>query len=85
MQCEENNHSLFLNFPKICKKVEKKNYIPGIFWAFKSKLQIIPATTYIVPFLADTKNFFFCLNNAIYLYLFLLFSHFVFLFSPSLS
>ena len=31
----------FLIFPRICKKIDKKNYIHGIFWAFKGKLQII--------------------------------------------
>ena len=40
----------FLIFPEIYKKIDNKNYIPGIFWAFKSKLQIIPAATYVVLF-----------------------------------
>ena len=40
------------------KDQQKKNYIPGIFWAFKSKLQIILAATYIALFLPDTNNCF---------------------------
>ena len=59
IQCEKSNHSLFLNFPKICKNFDKKNYVPGISWAFKSKLQIILAATYMALFLPDTNNCYF--------------------------
>ena len=38
--------------------MDKKNYIPGIFWAFKSKLQNILAAIYIVLFLPDNNNCF---------------------------
>ena len=65
-----------LIFQKLYQNVNKKNYICGIFWAFKSKLQIIHTATYIALFLPDSYNcffFFICLK----------FSHFVFLFSPS--
>ena len=70
---------------------QQKKYIPGIFWTSKSKLQIILAVTDIAPFLHDSNNFFIRIKNVsislsdMYPYLFLLFSHFVFLFSPSLS
>ena len=62
----ENNHSAFLLFQKICEKIDKKNYISGIFRAFKSKLQIIPAAIYIALFLPDSnKCFFICLVSYI--------------------
>ena len=48
IQCERNNCSVFLIFQKICKKINKKRKnISDIFWAFKSKLHIIHAVTYI--------------------------------------
>ena len=50
------NHSLFWIFQK-SEKNWQKNYIPGIFWAFKSKLQIILAANYIALFLPDTTVF----------------------------
>ena len=53
--------------------------------AFKSKLKIINAATYMALFRPDTNNCFFHMFSAIYSYLSLLFSHSVFLFSPSLS
>ena len=56
IHCEKSNRSVFLNSPTICKKKMKKNYIPDIFWAFRSKLQIILAATCIAPFLPDTNN-----------------------------
>ena len=43
-------------------RISTKSYISGIFWAFKSKLQIIHAATYVVLFLPDSNNcFFICL------------------------
>ena len=45
IQCKENNHSALLIFQKLCQNIKKENYISGIFWAFKSKLQIILAAT----------------------------------------
>ena len=46
-------------FFKICnlqKNQQQKNYIPGLFCAFKSKLQIILAATCIALFPPDTNN-----------------------------
>ena len=63
-------------------KVNKKNYISGIFWTFKSKLQIIHRATYIHSFFLTLINVFYIFST-IHSYLSLLFSHFVFLFSPS--
>ena len=59
IQCEKNNQSAFLIFPKICKKIDKKLY-SDIFWASKSKLQIILVlvVTYIALFLPDSNNCF---------------------------
>ena len=68
-------------FQKSGKKIVRKNYIPGIFWAFKSKLQIILVATYIVLILPDTINcFFICIIPNIHI----CFSYFLilFLFSP---
>ena len=53
---------------------QQKNYISDIFWNFKNRLQITHAATYI-PF--------FYLFSTIHPYLSLLFSHLVFVFSPS--
>ena len=89
IQCEENNHSAFLIFQKICKKINKINYISDIFWTFKSKLQIIHGATYIALFLPDSsKCFFICLVPYIHICLYhflILCSYFyflVFLFTP---
>ena len=73
----------FYYFKKYSKK-QKKNYISDIFWTFKNKLQIIHAAVYTGLFLPDPKNCFYTFS-IIYQYLSLLFSHFVFLFSPSFS
>ena len=78
IQCEKNNLSLFLIFQKSAKILAKKLYLWHT-WSFKSKLQIIFAACYIALFLPDINNCFF--NPCP----FLLFSYFVFLFSPSLS
>ena len=47
---------IFLIFQKLCQNINKKPYISGIIWAFKSKLQIIHATAYIALFLLDSNN-----------------------------
>ena len=53
-------------FQKLCQNIIKKNYISGIFWAFKSKLLIIHAATYIPVFLSHSNNcFFICLVSYI--------------------
>ena len=49
----------FLNISETLPEYQQKNYISGIFWAFKSKLQIIHAATYIALFLPDSYNCFF--------------------------
>ena len=79
----EKNHSAFLIFQKICKKINKINYISDIFWTFKSKLQIIHGATYIALFLPDSSKCLFYIFSTIHLYLSLPFFHFVFLFLPS--
>ena len=39
IQYEKNNLSVFLIFPKICEKIDKKkNYIPKIYWALDYRL-----------------------------------------------
>ena len=59
IQCKKNHHSAFLVFQKLCQNINKKNDISGIFWAFRSKLQIIHGVTYITLFLPDSNNCFF--------------------------
>ena len=78
IQCEKNNHSLFFSFPKIYKNIEKANDIPGILWAFKSRLQIIFAAPYMLLFLPDANNCFFiciipCIHVCSYYFLILCF------------
>ena len=73
----------FKYFQKSARKSTKKAIFMAYFGPLNTKLQIILAATYI-PLLPDTNNCFF-MCNTMYPYLFLLFSHFVFLFSPSLS
>ena len=52
-------------------KYQQKDYISGIFWAFKSKLQIVHAATYIALFLPDSNNcFFICLVPYIHICLY---------------
>ena len=47
-------------FQKLCQNINKKeSYISVIFWAFKSKLQITHAVTYIALFLPNSNNCFF--------------------------
>ena len=83
IQCEKKKPLSFFN---ICKNLQenRQKYVPCIFWAFKSKLQIILEATYIALFFPTLITVFY-MYKTIYPYLFLLFSHFVFLFSPSLS
>ena len=45
--------------PENVQEYQQVNYIPEVLWAFKSKLQIIHAATYIALFLRDRKNCFF--------------------------
>ena len=74
----------FFNISETLLEYQENKYISGIFWAFKSKLQIIHGATYITLFLPDSNNCFY-MFNAIYPYLSLLSFHFVFLSSPSFS
>ena len=56
----------FFTISENLRENRQKNYISGIFRAFKSKLQIIPAATYIALFLPDSnKCFFICLVSYI--------------------
>ena len=68
------------------KKINKKIYIYILdtFWMFKGKLEIIHVTTYISLFLPYFNNCFYMFST-IYPCLSLLFSRFVFVFSPSFS
>ena len=87
IQCNKNNQSVFLIFfLKSARKSTKKLYFWHIWGLYRllTKLQIILAAAYVVLFLPDCSNCFF-MYNTMHPYLFLLFSHFVFLFSPSLS
>ena len=53
------------------QNINKKNYISSIFWAFKSKLQIIHGAAYIALFLPDSNNrFFICLFPYIHICLY---------------
>ena len=78
IQFQKNNHSAFLILQKICKK------ILDIFWTFKSILQRIHAAAYIHCSFLTLINVFYMFST-IQPSLSLLFSHFVFLFSPSFS
>ena len=51
--------SHFLKVFQKSTKNRQKNYVPGMFWAFKSKLEIILRTTYIALFLPDINDCFF--------------------------
>ena len=73
----------FKYFRKSARK-SKNNYISDIFRGFKSKLQIIHPITYIHCFFLNLINVFY-MFSIIHPYLSLLFSPFVFLFSPSFS
>ena len=68
---------------KSARKSTKKAIFKAYFGPLNTKLQIILAATYIPLFLPDTNNCFF-MCNTMYPYLFLLFSHFVFIFTFSL-
>ena len=86
IQCKKNNHLVFLifNISETLPEYQEKNYISGIIWAFKSKLKIIHAATYIALCFPDS-NCFFIFLVPLCPYLSLLFSNFVSLFSPSFS
>ena len=70
---------IFFEFSKNLQKLWQKNYIPGIFWAFKRKFHIIFAANYIALFLPDTSNCFFliciipCIHICFYYFLILCF------------
>ena len=54
---------------------QQKNYISGIFWAFRSKLHTIHTATYITLFLPDSNNWFFVCSVSyipIFVYYFLI-------------
>ena len=82
--CEKSNHSAFL----IYQNINNKNYTSGIFWVFKSKLQINHAITYIGLFLPDSNNCFsICLVPYIHicLYYFLILCFYFHLFDTLLT
>ena len=84
LSVRKNSDSLFKIFLKLCKKSIKQNYIPGIFWVFKSKLPIFLSATYIALFLRDTNNFLYMYKINIFISVPTI-SSFCVLFSPSLS
>ena len=63
---------------------QQKSYISDIFWAFKMQLPIMHQATYIQCFFLNLINVFYMFST-LYRYLSILFSHFVFLLSPSFS
>ena len=77
------NHSVFLNISNNLQENRQRNYIPGIFWAFKSKLQIILAATHIALFLPDTNNCFLYVQYHISISVSTIFSFCVFIFTFS--
>ena len=77
MQCEKNNHSLFLNFPKICKKVEKKKTIfLAYFGPLKVNYRLFLQLLTLYRFLLTLKTFFFV---SIMPYIFICFYYFLIL------
>ena len=63
----------FFNISKFYKKINKRNYVSGILWAFKSKLQIILQDTYIALLLPDSNNCFICIVPYIHICFFYFF------------
>ena len=55
---EEKQPLSFCNISEDLPEYQLKNYISSLFWAFKSKLQIIHAASYVVLFLPDSNNCF---------------------------
>ena len=80
----ENSHSVFVILPKICQKIEKKSIFLAYFGSWKAnyRLFIQPITLHCFSLTLTTVL---CMYKTIYPYLFLIFSHFEFLFSLSLS
>ena len=70
IQCKKKNHPVFAIFQKLTD-INKKTYISGIFWAIKTKLQIIHGATYVSLFLSDSNNcFIICLVPYIPIFLY---------------
>ena len=74
----------FLTFPKICKKIDKKTIFLGYAGPVKANYRLFLRLLTLHCFFLTLVTVFY-MYNTIYPYLFLLFSHFMFLFSPSLS
>ena len=52
----------FFQYSETLPEYQQKNYISGLFRAFKSKLQVLHGATYIALFLLDSDNcFYICL------------------------
>ena len=66
---------------KYFRKSATKKCISSIFWAFKSKLQIIHAATYIGLFLPGSNNCFLYVNYHMSISVSTIFSFFVFIFT----
>ena len=76
----------FFNISETLPKYQEKNYISGIFWAFKSKLQIIHVAIYVALFLPDSNNYLFiCLVLYIPICLYILRFYFNLLFHSVLT
>ena len=74
----------FFNIFEHLYENQQKSYISDIFWAFKMQLQIMHQATYIHCFFLNLINVFYMFST-LHRYLSILFSHFVFLLSPSFS
>ena len=71
----------FFNISETLPECQQKNYISGIFWAFKRQLQILHAATYITLFLPDSNNCFLHIQCHIFVSVSTIFSFCVFTFS----
>ena len=71
IQSEKNDHSAFLIFQKLIQNINKNiNYISGIFWSFKSKLQIIYRLLTLHCFFLSLITVFSCLVRHIHICLY---------------
>ena len=66
------------NISENLSNYQQQKTISGLFWAYKSKLQIIHVATYISLFLPDCNN---CFSVCLVPYLSIIFSFFVFIFT----
>ena len=77
--------TVFLSFPNICKKNRQKSIFLAYVAPLKANYRLFLRLLTLPCFFQTIITVFFYIYNTIYPYLLLLFFHFVFLFSPSLS